>query len=122
MMIKGKKNQKMNENHNHYEKRRIQILLMIQQLFLRILYELHGKIMNLDGIVSYTYAYATIPNDDVFLIHPGTSEPHAGFTLFRHSETWNYTDLKSVSFLKPIMIWRGISVGMKACIQSCFCF
>ena len=55
---------------------------MIQQLFLRILYELHGKIMNLDGIVCYTYAYATKADsksanekfDDVFLVHPGTNQ------------------------------------------------
>ena len=100
---------------------------------LRDEYKLHGKIMNLDGIVCYTHACEKFNslsgnNDDsnandktnigTFLINPKNQESTKKVHVF--GESWNYAaeSFESVYFSKVGMAWKGIGVGLRGFFQS----
>ena len=95
---------------------------------LRDEYNLHGKVMNLDGIVCYTHACsAALPAIDAyieesqqFLVDPKSKESTLKVHVF--GSTWNCVAdrFQSIYFSPPVMAWRGAKVGCKGLLSSCF--
>lgn len=115
---------------------------------LRDEYDLHGRILNLDGIVCYTHACsnntrdtfnknfqddedhdntlskaapaATTSSEPMFLMEPKTRTSTKKVHVFGNDWDCAAESFESTYFSKPIMTLKGTAVVCKSCFNACF--